>query len=627
MILLNLTIKNFKGIKNLEMDFDGDADIVGKNKAGKTTLFDAMCWLIDDKNRNEKKAFKLKPQDEHGSDIHNLETTVEAVFDAVSLKKIYKEDWVKKRGSTSSEFTGHTTEYYIDDVKKAKTKYYKKVEEFFNIDMFRLLSDPFAFSRLPWQKKREYIIDIVCDISDGDVINSNDKLKPLSDITMSIDDFRDTTKSDMKTVNESLKTIPARIDEQHRNIKVADEIKIDAGLKEKLTKENNTYLEGIQNLKTNEALSKKQIELNELQLEINEGKKRFDVEKYDKIKPLKSQLEEKQHIIEEDKRAIKEYAADIEEYEKRIRLLIGANITLRAKFKKINSEKPDIKTVCPVCDQDLPTDRITQAQEKFLQQKSEKLEEINTRGKRNNKLIEGMEKDIAELKDRIEDLKIDIKDYEIEIESILKKIKNIQDEAIDLSGLAEKESKLIEEIEKLAAGIDKEAIAELENKIAENDEKIKEINESEATIKAAQSSRERIKELELEEKELAVRYNNLEKNLFLIELFIKTKVEMLEGNINQHFSGVQFKMFETQINQGIKDTCIIMVDGVPFDEDLNGAGRVNAGLSIINTIAEYAEFWPPVFIDNAESVSEIIETKGQQIRLYVNPDYEELTLI
>ena len=47
----NLKLKNFKGIKDLEIDFNNEnTNIYGKNATGKTTIFDAFKWLFFDKD-------------------------------------------------------------------------------------------------------------------------------------------------------------------------------------------------------------------------------------------------------------------------------------------------------------------------------------------------------------------------------------------------------------------------------------------------------------------------------------------------------------------------------------------------------------------------------------------------
>ena len=105
----------------------------------------------------------------------------------------------------------------------------------------------------------------------------------------------------------------------------------------------------------------------------------------------------------------------------------------------------------------------------------------------------------------------------------------------------------------------------------------------------------------------------------LYEKFITKRVELLEKNINKHFKNVSFKLFSTQVNGAIAETCEATINGVPFS-NANTAGQINAGIDIINTLSEYFELVAPIFIDNSECVNKIADTKGQLIKLVVTED-------
>jgi hypothetical protein len=87
----------------------------------------------------------------------------------------------------------------------------------------------------------------------------------------------------------------------------------------------------------------------------------------------------------------------------------------------------------------------------------------------------------------------------------------------------------------------------------------------------------------------------------------------------------RFKLFNTLVNGGIDPCCETVYDGVPYS-NLNNGARLNIGLDIINTLAEHYGFAPPVWLDNAESVVNILPTKGQQIRLIVSAADKKLRI-
>src|SRR5690606_571202 len=133
----------------------------------------------------------------------------------------------------------------------------------------------------------------------------------------------------------------------------------------------------------------------------------------------------------------------------------------------------------------------------------------------------------------------------------------------------------------------------------------------------------RIEELREQEKVLAVEFERLERELFLLDEFTRAKVDLLENRINSKFRLARFKLFKEQLNGGLEETCEVMVEGVPYNS-LNNAARHNVGLDIIATLSEHYGIAAPIFLDNAESITRPLETPGQQIRLIVSANDKTL---
>ena len=101
--------------------------------------------------------------------------------------------------------------------------------------------------------------------------------------------------------------------------------------------------------------------------------------------------------------------------------------------------------------------------------------------------------------------------------------------------------------------------------------------------------------------------------------FQKAKDEELLKRINGMFEVVSFSFLSTQLNGNEKLTCVCTVNGTPYP-DVNNAGKINAGLDIINAICKAKGVTAPIFVDNAESVNDILKTYSQKIMLYVTKD-------
>ena len=115
--LKKLELLNFKGIKEKTIEFGRETNIFGRNETGKTTIFDSFTWLLFGKDSSNRSDFNIKTIDKNGEFIHGLEHQVIGVLDVdgkeVILRRLLKENWVKKRGFAEAVFSGNTTEYFI----------------------------------------------------------------------------------------------------------------------------------------------------------------------------------------------------------------------------------------------------------------------------------------------------------------------------------------------------------------------------------------------------------------------------------------------------------------------------------------------------------------------------------
>lgn len=73
-----------------------------------------------------------------------------------------------------------------------------------------------------------------------------------------------------------------------------------------------------------------------------------------------------------------------------------------------------------------------------------------------------------------------------------------------------------------------------------------------------------------------------------------------------------------QKNGGIKNCCEATVSGVSYGTNLNSAAKLNAGLDIISALSKASGVQLPVWVDNAESVTDLLPVDTQVIRLAVS---------
>lgn len=635
-----IRLKNFKGIKEFELELNGsNVDIFGPNRIGKSTIFDSFWWLLFGKNAFDKADFDLKPTDGHGNEIHNLDTEVEYHFlingEKLSLLRRLKEKWTKPRGKAVEEYTGNVTEYFINDVPAKKKEYDPKVESIANINLFKILTSPFEFNNIGWQERRNILFEISGDIEPLEVaeamfpsISQKDDYRVMASIIDSgIDDHMKKINGTKKLLKSELKGVPHRIDELNTSIK--DIAKPDLDKKNELQFQLSEVKNQINSLENNTAISEKQIRINEIDSEIL-TLKNSDTESPKKKNELSNRLSKIEHDIRLISQRKNETESALATENNRLNISMDAIESVRNEWHKINDKPFSMDDKCPTCGQFIPEDQILDAENKFNISKSEQLEEITKKGKEQGSSIEARKKTISEYEKELIENDAVLKALKQNQESLNKEIAGIKPE-VDTEAIAtlEKEKTTIrEEITAIESGNDDE-VKTLLGKQSEFNKSLNEILVQEAAVKAGEESKKRIEKLEEKEKRLIQQLEEIERDIFFIEQFTVKKCDMLEDRINGMFKLAKFKLFEKQKNGGINDKiCRTIFNGVGFNRGCSNSEKINIGLDIINTLSNFYGFKFPIFIDNAESCTDYIETLDTQvIKLIVSKEHTEITPI
>ncbi len=633
--LMKIKLKNFKGIKNLEIDFDGrNTNIYGRNATGKTTIFDAFKWLFFDKDSNDRKDFNIKTLDSSNQPIHFLEheVTAEIEIDGISMifRKVFQEKWVRKRGQEQQEFAGHETNYFIDEIPIKKKDFEEKINNIIPENQFKLITDPGFFNNImSWQERRKLLMNISgMDVTDEQILQTNEKFKELKENLNGrmVEDYQKVLQAKIKDLNKEKEQIPVRIDELTSTLITEHDINYENLEKEKnsCNEELKKYNEKLTNIEKRTEENMKKVDLlSSKKAELNDLKFRLEVEHSNKYSSEMIKLNNDKSYIENN---IKIVNNDIENRKKEISNDRSKKEELYKKWDEITSKTIEFNTnefICPTCKREYETEKIEEMKEELIKNFNKHIEEektkINSEGQLLNEKILANETELKELEGKMNK-------YAEELEIINKKIQenqSIQDNSkkVDITEIPEYKEKIIE-IEKLQKEVDSlksEDTSEIYNKKSEIIEKINEIDKKLNERDVQEKTKERINELENKEVEISNLIQKLEKQQFEIEEFIKVKVELLETAINNKFKIVKFRLFDTQINGGLVECCDTLVNGVPYN-DVNNAHKIIAGLDIINTLMKFYGISAPIFIDNRESINELYNIDTQIISLIVSED-------
>lgn len=664
----SLHMENFKGIKSLDVNFSNKTSIKGQNAAGKTTIFDAFTWLLFNKNSAGEEKFNVRPLDKDGNRIDNVEIKVVAVLDVdgkeIELSKVQKQNWVKKRGTDTVALQGNVNSFEIDGYPKSEADFKEYISSLAQSeDMFKMLANPQYFSSMKWKEQRDILMRLVTDVSDVELAQTDAKYAQLLgelEKAPSTDDIRAKFQKALTEWKKKQSEIPVRIDEAEKS-----KVDVDVAEQELAKVDLVRRIAECGKKMENAGSALGDLRSKEMQLQ-------FDMSGMEQT--MNRELSNKRSIMDAElrdcKNELEHFAVTISLKEKQIsdneKTITDADAERKKLGEQYNSEKAkafdetpylfdeskwifdESTTVCSLCGQKLPADKIEQlkadfeerktkakadakrklndSKSDFITQKESNLEEIKAYGFAKKNLIEELTKKNADLQMEIDSLKKQEQGTFTNKEELCKLLSEIPEEADysqneEYTKLKARHNEVLAEIKKLESDGADQIVTDLKAKKADLQSQLDEVNKVIAQAANNVAIDDRIETLRDEQKEIGQKVADQEQMLYLLEEFIRFKLDKVSESINSHFKTVNFKLFEMQLNGGMKDCCECTVNGVPYST-LNSGHRIVAGLDIIRSLSELYGVSVPIFVDNAESLNEfnVPDMDAQLILLSVSED-------
>lgn len=637
--LHRITLQNFKGAKNETHEFNGqDAVVSGKNGSGKTTIFDAFTWLLFGKDHLGRSKFDIKPLDSNGKEVGHLDVEVTATIqvddEEITLKRIYKETWTKKRGTTDVVLSGHTEDYYINEAPLKAKEYKEEVNNICTEEVFRAITNPQFFPEQKPEEQRKILAQLVSiapeDIrTELEMEHSPEEVDTICQTcgTISPDKHRATLAAKKKECQQLITTIPARIEEIQKTYDPRD--KPNFAVAFAIDNANKQLAELQQGISTNETTKHRaqlSMDIAQRMAEITQKTKRDYEEDTFNAAQQAARLDQERETLQYEVNQLPIVKDDLRVYKEKREKLVDEWHSIKDETFEIDPN--DLR--CPCCNRPLEPDqvenKVAEMEANFNAQKAQKLAENQRKGQEIKAKRVAAE---AQLQ-RIEAAEAKLEEVTLSISSLKsqEKARQTLEQHIEVALQIDKQLNAMRvELESIPEATPSQEDEQRQQKIEELQNKIAELNVAKAKEAAINEAEARIKELRQQLKDANQRLAEVEREEDLRTEYSKAVGKAMEAKLNNRFKFVKFQLFDYTIDGTPKETCKATVDGVAYSSTLNTADKYNAGLDIIQTLCQHYQVQAPVFIDNAESVNHILDIPSQTIELRATLEDFNITLI
>lgn len=391
MILKNLTLRNFRKFKNTTVEFsDGVTGVVGLNGAGKSTIFEAIAWVLYGPVAARTPSDQIKRQGAEHSDPCRVE--LEFVFEGENYRIVREVSGKSLTASATATVNGRVAATSAETVSRFVQKKLGMDFKSFFTSIFAKQKELNALSTMNASERRPLILRMLGIDSLDDVIrevrsdkkNKDDLIKRLSgDLVDETGKNKDEIfKEKIKNLEKEQKNIETLINKSKKHVQ---------DFKKELKELEKNY----QKIKTEyEKLNQKREKLAERKT-FFENKKKLQEE----IKSLKDKIDDRKKIFDKEKKKLESFKniekdmdstqkrydeldTKLEEFVKQIEQKKTLSDRMKEDIKDIDSKHKNIEKLgpdaeCPTCERVL-SDQYNVLLKKFDNEKTKKQKDIDS---------------------------------------------------------------------------------------------------------------------------------------------------------------------------------------------------------------------------------------------------------
>ena len=622
MQIKSIHLENFKGVKDRNYSLGKYTRISGMNRLGKTTIATAWYWMLMDRDYKLHSNPNVKPDD-----MEECIPTITAVLDINGKEVTISKQQKIKASKPDSKGAGNVANtYLINAVPKTKRDFEAYLEDLgLSFDKFLVCSHPDSFMGQKKDDMRKLLFLMASEKSDYDIAVMSDETADVAKLLIDYkyEEIEAMQKASKKKAIEQVEAIPNQIiglEKAKVDIDTAELELAKKSLEEKLSEIDSKIAN------SGNAVSDLMSEEMQLQMDMSVIMQNMNKELLEKRKEAEDGLrwlenEIKGYIvsISDNENLISAIKTAIETAEKK-RSELGAEYKVAAErtFDESKWVFDENSTICSLCGQTLPEDKIAEikadfesrkekAKDDFMVQKNSDMEEIKAQGFKQKGIIEDLTAKNTSLLEDISNLKIQEQTALEKQSELSKRLEELPAEA-DYSQneeyvkLKSKHDEVKAKIESMKSSADVADTFKQERKVL-----VDELETIKAEIAKAFNNvhiDEQIVELQEKQRDYEQAKTDAEKILYQLSLVSRKKNELLVEEINNHFGVVKWVLFDYQKNGEYKEVCIPTIDGKRFGESTNTGREIEAKLDICNSFQKFFGMQLPIFLDKAESLND-----------------------
>lgn len=611
----SITIKNFKGIANYEMNFDQKKqEIVSETGCGKSSIFEAIKWCLGfDVSNFEPKIETYR--------IKNLSTKVELSITKDNLNYVLsrtsEQKWkIVDKLTGKKAFDTNKSTFVFDSLECKAKDYTQKVLELFGLtqEELNILLDIRNFninvaSKWTWVDRRKFLkekmnIDtLLKPLTEKEEYSllKEDLLKGKDEIDIQkqlVQDKKVIANGDSKNKINGLSQYNTLIENKVSEITKLNQMDFDnlESRKLEIQKEIENLLSSKNKANKNVVLEQKNNELSKYRLDLTKMKNEFNQRLYDYDHEVTMLNTQKNGLIQD----IKVYKKEKERFET---LLEECNIDI---FELGGEQLDETKKVCPMCNRELPQDKIEQLLFEFERQKEIRFIELSEKNEEYQEKINNLNCLIGQ---RYEELTKINNDYNSKL--IEKPTYN-----------SEKENELVGKINTLENEISNMKMTNVKDIVQEKLNELRMEQEQvlrQLTFKDLLSQyQNELQELKNAQRELANKETTRIKKQEQLKQYVKEEVEIINKETNKYFhKDIKFNFFiwngagaENEFDM----CCNMLYKGVEYN-NLSQGQKIICDTLFINSLQKLLDINFPIVVDNRQDNTFDIDTNSQLIEL------------